>query len=261
MSVKRPAITIGMTVQPEVLQSMGDQAGFRTRGLTARFLYSLPVSTLGSRALDGAGVPPEVADDYDREIRKLLTVEPPERAAILSFSASALAEWRVFQRMLEPRRGPRGDLGTLADWASKCDGAVVRLAGLLHAAEHPHDPCGDPISAATVARACAIGHYLIDHARAAHGQLGLDPIADKGRRLVDWVRSKGLREMERRDALRSGVGGCGVRRDLDPVLELLCDRGILTPIGAVDPRTGKGPSLFAVSPAVYGEPIDPPADP
>ena len=40
--VERPCLTIGLTVQPEVLQGLADRPGFRGRGLLARFLYSLP---------------------------------------------------------------------------------------------------------------------------------------------------------------------------------------------------------------------------
>ena len=40
--VERPCLTIGLTVQPEVLQGLAGRPGFRGRGLLARFLYSLP---------------------------------------------------------------------------------------------------------------------------------------------------------------------------------------------------------------------------
>jgi replicative DNA helicase len=42
--VERPCLTIGLTVQPEVLQGLASRPGFRGRGLLARFLYSLPAS-------------------------------------------------------------------------------------------------------------------------------------------------------------------------------------------------------------------------
>jgi hypothetical protein len=42
--VQRPCLTIGLTVQPEILQGLAGRPGFRGRGLLARFLYSLPAS-------------------------------------------------------------------------------------------------------------------------------------------------------------------------------------------------------------------------
>jgi replicative DNA helicase len=53
--VQRPCLTIGLTVQPEVLQGLASRPGFRGRGLLARFLYSLPASLVGRRQ---AGAPP-----------------------------------------------------------------------------------------------------------------------------------------------------------------------------------------------------------
>jgi len=56
--VQRPCLTIGLTVQPEILQGLAGRPGFRGRGLLARFLYSLPASLVGSRQ---AGAPTRAA--------------------------------------------------------------------------------------------------------------------------------------------------------------------------------------------------------
>ena len=47
--VERPCLTIGLSIQPEVLQGLASRPGFRGRGLLARFLYSLPQSLVGHR--------------------------------------------------------------------------------------------------------------------------------------------------------------------------------------------------------------------
>ena len=49
--VRRPAVTLGLAIQPEVLRALDDRPGFRGRGLLARFLYSLPVNTVGTRTV------------------------------------------------------------------------------------------------------------------------------------------------------------------------------------------------------------------
>jgi len=51
----------------------------------------------------------------------------------LSDEAEALSE--QFYNALEPRLGKDGDLEHMADWAGKLHGAVLRIAGLLHAVE------------------------------------------------------------------------------------------------------------------------------
>ena len=53
----QPALTMGLSPQPDVLQQIADQPGFRGRGLLARPLYFLPVSPLGHRTLKTVPVP------------------------------------------------------------------------------------------------------------------------------------------------------------------------------------------------------------
>jgi replicative DNA helicase len=53
--IRKPALTLGLMIQPEVLKSIAAQRAFRGRGLVARFLYALPVSQVGYRK---TGAPP-----------------------------------------------------------------------------------------------------------------------------------------------------------------------------------------------------------
>ena len=69
--VQRPCLTIGLTVQPEVLQGLASRPGFRGRGLLARFLYSLPPSLVGRRQAGAPPVPEPVADRYTLELQAL----------------------------------------------------------------------------------------------------------------------------------------------------------------------------------------------
>jgi replicative DNA helicase len=62
--VARPALTVGLAVQPEVLRKLTGLPGFRGRGLLARFLYALPVNTVGSRQIAPPPVPEEIAERY-----------------------------------------------------------------------------------------------------------------------------------------------------------------------------------------------------
>jgi replicative DNA helicase len=69
--VERPCLTIGLTVQPEVLRGLASRPGFGGRGLLARFLYSLPASLVGHRQVGAQPVPPAVADRYTLELQAL----------------------------------------------------------------------------------------------------------------------------------------------------------------------------------------------
>jgi Protein of unknown function (DUF3987) len=48
--IPRPALTLGLMMQPDVLKSIAAQKTFRGRGLLARFMYAMPVSKVGRRA-------------------------------------------------------------------------------------------------------------------------------------------------------------------------------------------------------------------
>jgi replicative DNA helicase len=254
-SVTGIAITLSMVVQPDVLRGLVAKPGFLGRGLLARILYALPASRVGTRNLDTPVTSPETASAYARMVRALLKrpdgLEKPLR---LMVSADAHADWLAFARSLESRRGPRGDLAHLADWASKLEGAVARIAALLHAAENPSDPSCTDITASVMKRAIQIGQYLIEHARAAFDEMGLDIVTDRARRLIDWLRQKNRISFSRRDVLRANAAGCQRRADLDPVLELLEDRGLIQrELNVASPTGGRprGP-VYLVAAEVLG---------
>ena len=62
--VEKPALTLGLAVQPEVLTTIARQPGFRGRGLLARFLYAMPPTNVGSRLTNTAPVPEDIEHHY-----------------------------------------------------------------------------------------------------------------------------------------------------------------------------------------------------
>lgn len=69
--VNNPALTVGLTIQPEVLRGLASRPMFRGRGLIARFLYSLPPNNIGHRKIPAPIVPVEVEALYQVNIRKI----------------------------------------------------------------------------------------------------------------------------------------------------------------------------------------------
>jgi replicative DNA helicase len=65
--IERPAVTVGLTVQPDVLRLIADRPGFKGRGLLARFLWSLPASTVGRREVGAPPVPGRRGRHLSRE--------------------------------------------------------------------------------------------------------------------------------------------------------------------------------------------------
>jgi replicative DNA helicase len=205
--VERPCLTIGLTVQPEVLQGLAGRPGFRGRGLLARFLYSFPASLVGRRQAGAPPVPPAVADRYTLELQALaasLTRPVGDDPTVLCLDSHAGELLLGFERDLEPRLAAgSGDLAHLAGWAAKLAGATCRLAALLHLADHLRDGWAQPISRDTFAGAIRLADYLIDHARAVFDLMGADPHLDDARWLLDWITRTNRTQFSRRDTHRA----------------------------------------------------------
>jgi replicative DNA helicase len=241
--VQRPCLTIGLAVQPEVLQGLAGRPGFRGRGLLARFLYSLPESLVGRRQAGAPSVPQAVADRYTLELQALaasLTIPASDDPTVLILDPPAGELLLDLERDLEPRlAADRGDLAHLAGWAAKLAGATCRLASLLHLAEHLRDGWAQPISRDTFAGAIRLADYLIEHARAVFDLMGADPRIEDARWLLDWISRTNRTQFSRRDAHRAAPRGRFAKAtDLEPALRLLEEHGYLR---RVDPEPSQDP--------------------
>jgi hypothetical protein len=246
--VERPALTIGLAVQPEILRGLAGRPGFGGRGLLARFLYSLPQSLVGHRQAGAPPVPPAVADRYALELQALAaTLTAPAGdggPTVLTFDQKAAELLLAFERDLEPRLAAgSGDLAHLAGWAAKLAGATCRLAGLLHLAGHLRDGWALPIRADIFAGAVRLADYLVEQTRAVFDLMGADPRVDDARWLLDWMGRTNRRQFSRRDAhVAAPRGRFPKSTDLEPALRLLEEHGYLRRVDpelSVDPR-GRG---------------------
>jgi replicative DNA helicase len=265
--VERPALTIGLAVQPEVLRGLAARPGFGGRGLLARFLYSLPASLVGRRQPGAPPVPAAVANRYTLELQALaasLAVPAGDDGpAVLTLDQAAGELLLGFERELEPRLAAgSGDLAHLAGWAAKLAGATCRLAGLLHLAGHLRDGWARPISADTFAGAARLASYLVEHARAVFDLMDADPRVDDARWLLDWITRTGQVQFTRRDAHAAAPRGRFPKAtSLDPALGLLEEHRWLRRVDAdpVGPRGGRPASpRFLVNPLPRAtEPTEP----
>jgi replicative DNA helicase len=240
--VERPCLTIGLTVQPEVLQGLAGRPGFGGRGLLARFLYSLPQSLVGRRQPGAPPVPESVTDRYIREFQALaasLTRPASDDPTVLTLDPHADERLLAFERDLEPRlAADRGDLAHLAGWAAKLAGTTCRLAALLHLASHLRDGWAHPINADTLAGAIRLANYLVEHARAVFDLMGTDPRVGDARWLLDWISRTEQVQFSRRDAHQAARGRFRKATDLEPALRLLEEHGYLR---RADPEPSRDP--------------------
>jgi hypothetical protein len=268
--VERPCLTIGLTIQPEVLRGLAGRPGFGGRGLLARFLYSLPQSLVGRRQPGAPPVPAAVADRYTLELQalaaSLTTPAGPDAGddgpALLTLDQAAADLLIAFERDLEPRLAAgSGDLAHLAGWAAKLAGATCRLAGLLHLATHLRDGWAQPIGADTFGGAARLAGYLVEHARAVFDLMGADSRVDDARWLLDWIARANRTQFSRRDAHQAARGRFHKATDLEPTLALLEEHGYLRRVDA-NPTESKGgrpaSPRFLVNPLTHNsEPSQP----
>jgi hypothetical protein len=227
--IDKPALTIALAVQPDVIHGLASNASFRHRGLLGRFWYSMPRSLVGHRELDPPPVPDVIREEYRVQVRSMLALQPATDEAgeptehVIGLSTDAYALWLDFAAWLEPQLGDYGPLSHISDWAGKLAGAVVRIVGLLHLADLAgHEaPWSVPVPGATMVRAIAIGRYLIPHARAAFSEMGADPIQSDARYLLEWIRRSGADCFTRRDAFEATKGHFRQVEAMEPALELL----------------------------------------
>lgn len=264
--VPQAAVTIGITVQREVLRGLAERPAFRGCGLLARFLYSVPKSWLGRRKSEPPAVPSYVRERYRRNIMNLLTLpfgtdennEPAART--ISLDAAAHTLFKTYQEQLEPQLAPYGELGHLSDWAGKLCGAIARLAALLHAAEAVHTgnkPWDWPITGETMTRTLQLAGYLVAHARAAFAEMGTDPLVEQARFVLGWLERKDLRTFTQRDLFEGVKGDPRFKRveSLRPAIDLLLEHGWLRRREAERTGPGRKPSpMFELNPHAGSSP-------
>ncbi|MFJ9021594.1 YfjI family protein [Streptomyces sp. NPDC102259] len=238
--IDAPALTMGLAVQPEVLQAIGKIKGAKGRGLLGRFLYSLPKSTVGYRKTITDPVPEQTAATYKARVIDLtLSLAGWTDPALIQLSPEADTVLIAYQDRVEPQLQARGGkLGDITDWAGKLAGATARMAALLHLAEHGGNGYAHPVTAATMTAAIELGEYYTTHALAVFDAMGADPTVARARSVLDAMRDNRWQDVSRRDVFtvlsRSEVPTVA---DLEPALALLEDHGYLR---SYQPeRTGK----------------------
>ncbi|MCD0483455.1 DUF3987 domain-containing protein [Streptacidiphilus sp. ASG 303] len=253
--IEAPALTMGLAVQPSVFTDIAKVKGFEGRGLLARFLYCLPASLVGYRNLTPDLIPEAVAEAYTRQVAALtLALAGWTDPAVLTLTPEADAAMLAHQQGTEPKLRKGGALAHIDTWASKLDGAVARLAGLLHLAAHPADGHARLIDADTIRAAGRLGDYFTAHALAVFDAMGSDPAHTGARTVLDWLRANPADRISRRELFRKlPRGEFPTVADLEPALALLEEHGWIRqeapPARAA--RGGRPPApRYALHPAI-----------
>jgi hypothetical protein len=208
-------------------------------------------------------MPAEIRDRYTQAIEKLLSlpISRDESGSIrsqeLRLSPDADDALEDFEREMEPKLHPLGELAHMADWASKLAGTVIRVAGLLHMATYWREstpaPWDRPIDRETMDGAIQIGRYLLEHAQAAYGLMGADPEIERAKFLLSWVTALRKTSLTLRDLFQGTKGRFRRVEAMRPALAILVDRGFLRPrVQPSHPGPGRKPSpVYEVNPLVH----------
>lgn len=162
LSLRNPLVSILLMAQETVLSSAVSDENLTGRGLTARFLYSIPRSKVGSRSYDTKQIPEKCQKDFETRIRRLLTSNyesPKEITKTVTLSDQAAEIFKQYAEEVEKQLSELSPL--LENWSGKIAGTVARIAAGLTLFE---DPDNKTVSGDTMKAAVQIGRYFQDHA-------------------------------------------------------------------------------------------------
>lgn len=202
--VDRPAVSMSLMVQPDLMADLAGSNQFRASGLMARFLWAVPVTNVGKRNVyERYRIPNEVREAYNTAALSMLEGYPPEPGAsdnpvTLRLDDCAEELWLDFAQEVEDQQGEGGPLDSIRDWTSKLPGAVARVAALLELAAGGLGR--DTVGMEAMHQAITLARLLIPHTKAAFNLLGADALEADAIAVLKWVRGNGLEEFTQREA-------------------------------------------------------------
>ena len=256
-TIENPALTLGICTQPSALADLAAIPGAAGRGLLARFLFTVPENAIGARKTDPEPADPGAHSMWALKLQALLLSlrELPEPLT-LTLSPDADQLRRAASVDYEAMMADGAKLAGLRDWGSKAIGTMVRIAGLLHLAEHLDDGFARPISVGTMTSAHRLIEYYTDHALIAFGLMTTDETTARAIAVLDWIERIGLARFTGRDAYR-GLPRTKFAKmaDVEPALTLLEQHGYIRrlPLAPATARGGRPPALeYETNPLALG---------
>lgn len=181
--IPNPRLTILLTVQPKVLENFITNSTFEGRGLTARFLYSIPKSLVGSRKFNTEPITYESKQAFISLVNDILN-ESNQATTYIHLSDEATSLLEEYHNKFEVRLAT--DLKEIGSWAGKLLGNILRLSAIITRARGikydeflGYKPSTDDsavwiVQKDDMANAIKVGEYFLEHAQCAFNLLGVD---------------------------------------------------------------------------------------
>lgn len=247
IEIDRALLTIGLTIQPSVIEGLGKTASFRGRGLLGRILYIMPHSNIGRRNWNEASMNRDIMGEYERACEAVLQHCMSGQKSILSLTSEAYALWQKNALNVEKAMSSHGGwLSHMTDWAGKLPGAIIRIAGNLHVMRHKDfDPELIPISVDTMQAAIRIGKALERHALAVFEFMEIGGAKQDAQIVYRWIQSERLIQFYRRDCSRKFRR---IKKDaMTAILDVLVEHNIIADAVLQGGKIGRPRDLFAVN--------------
>lgn len=257
--VKNPRLTILLTVQPKVLESVVNNGTFTGRGLSARFLYSVPKSLVGSRKFETKPIDYDNKKRFSDLIHEILK-EPKTSTIYISLSNKAYSLLKDYYESFESRLAT--DLKEIGGWAGKLVGNILRISALITRARNVkydaflYTPSSDDSAEWIVQKedmesAIKLGDYFLEHARYAFDFMDDNTTKKQALNFLEKLKASKVNEISFREASRM-CKFMNKKENATAVIGLLTDYGYLREKQGTSRAHNKG-IIYEVNPAIYDE--------
>lgn len=249
--VKRPILTVGVLVQPAVVDRLAMTPMIAEQGALARFLWIVAADNVGTRdrrrRRNAARQSPEYVERLVGMARRCLSWQMPTTITATEEAADHLDDVNDER---ERRMGLGGDLDAYRAVEAKLVGYQWRLAALLAVAWDDHRD--DGISVERARQAEALADYFLAHSIAVHRRAGLGEHGGTLRAVAGYMTKHAGEELDWRDfqLKMRGVGDMEtLRHDIEQLIELrwlrsdepvdisaIGNRGLPNPVLHIDAR-------------------------
>jgi hypothetical protein len=245
-----PYLTVLLMVQPQILTNMAEKRAFTGNGALERYLYAIPCGNVGYRVFDNAKVDEYAQRLFSNLIINLLSIPVPDVPHVLELDFPSRDMFHNFRQEIERELRPDGKLFACRGWGGKLAGYTLRLAGLMHVAEHGN-ASHLIIQKATMEKAVTVARLLMEHAVAAYNMMGADPETNDAKELLEWLKTKKVDRLTKTDIIKAMHNRKMGKKDrLAKALGVLVDRNILS-VPHTDNTTRKPKDVYFINPDIY----------